>query len=194
MLCIICVFFADTLEGPDTTALSRHLPNVAAAVANLQLTPAQQQAITEHWKVWTGLLAPVNEEISDLQQQIQESCQQDSDTFKNSSSTSTSGGPIGEPRNSENNVTSAAGPSAAPAGCAAAAAAGPAAAMQAEAPCAEAAAAVTNGGTSSSGACSLAGTVEGPERAEVIEAQMQLADRLQVRQGCRILWQCIHWN
>jgi hypothetical protein len=193
MLCIICVFFADTLEGPDTTALSRHLPNVAAAVANLQLTPAQQQAITEHWKVWTGLLAPVNEEISDLQQQIQESCQQDSDTFKNSSSTSTSGGPIGEPRNSEimshlllvlrlRQLVARL-----------------LLLLVLQQQCrrrllAEAAAAVTNGGTSSSGACSLAGTVEGPERAEVIEAQMQLADRLQVRQGCRILWQCIHWN
>jgi hypothetical protein len=186
---------AETLEGPGAAALSRHLPNVAAAVAKLQLTPAQQQAIAGHWRVLTALLAPVNKEISDLQQQIQELCQQDSGAFNCSS---TSSGPVGE-----DDATSAASDpvgkdaaagSVADAACyeaAAAASSGaavvcdPAAITQTKAACAPVAAAAAaperNCGASSSGACGLSAAVEGPERAEFIETQMQLADRLQVR-------------
>jgi len=156
LLLLICllVMLAESLEAVDTEALTRHLPNVAAAVSKLHLTPAQQQAIAGLWKVWSALLVPVNKEIAELQQQIQElSCQDSGAVNSSSSSTSEAGG---------KGAMSAA----------AAAAVEPEAAVEAPH-----AAATPNGSVSSS--VRLAASVS--HRAAFIETQMQLADRLQVR-------------
>jgi len=88
----LLMMLAETLGAVNTDsvlaseALTRHLPNVAAAVSRMQLTPAQQQAIAGHWKVWRVLLAPVDKEIAELQQQIQDLCRQDSGAINSSRS------------------------------------------------------------------------------------------------------------
>lgn len=85
------VLRADTLGGPGASALTSHNPNVVAVVTKLQLTPGQQQAIADHWKVWRDLLAPLDAKTAQLQQQMQELCHQDASTFSSSTATTSAG-------------------------------------------------------------------------------------------------------
>jgi hypothetical protein len=82
---------ADALGGFGASALTSHNSNVAAVVTKLQLTPGQQQAIADHWKVWRDLLAPLDAETAQLQQQMQELCHQDACTFSSSTATTSAG-------------------------------------------------------------------------------------------------------
>jgi len=158
-----CACGADTLAAPDPVALTSRMPNVKLAVRKIQLTAAQQHVLAEHWRVWRALLAPLDAEIAQLQEQMQQRCSQDS-------------GIIGRDGYGDGDDK----PAAAAAAAAGTFAAGP---VAEEAACG-AAGPGGGGAGSSSSSSSAAGTPGMLDRAAFIEGQMQLADRLKVgREG-----------
>lgn len=154
-----CCLLADTLDGPDAAALTRHLPKLVAAINKLHLTPAQQHAIAAHAAVWRSLSAPVDAETTQLQQQMQQLCSQEGSAFSSSKSSSrglcggsgSSSESAGACGNQGHGDSTPAGATAVPG--------------------------ITTGSSSSS---DRAGLDSAPDRAAFIEAQMRLADRLQV--------------
>lgn len=54
------------MAAPDPVALTSRMPNVKLAMRKIQLTPAQQRALAEHWRVWRALQAPLDAEIAQL--------------------------------------------------------------------------------------------------------------------------------